>query len=240
MTEDRPNTGDDHSLDSLMRTWLKSQARLIPTLSIKVHEGVRVDDRGRPMPQTISPQGIPSEEAVGEPTITRLPELLIQATILTSGDATNEGQLVEGVAIPWFEILREVARDPNFLFNIDWRTLEEVIAGAYKREGWPQVELTPRSGDKGRDVIASKPGIGAIRIIDQVKAYKPGNKVPADDVRALLGVLTRETNVSKGVITTTSTFAPGVEAEMKAIIPNRLELKDGMKLREWLTRLMPK
>jgi len=98
------------------------------------------------------------------------------------------------VAVPWFAILRELERDPDFLSKIPWRSLEEVIAGAYKREGWPDVVLTPRSGDKGRDVIATKPGIGAIRILDQVKAYKLGNKVPADDVRALLGVLTRDTN----------------------------------------------
>jgi hypothetical protein len=123
------------------------------TLSIRVHEVVRVDDR--------------------EPRVAHLPELLIQATVVTFGDATNEGQLVEGVAIPWFEILRELSRDANFLFNLDWRKLEELIAGAYKTEGWPDVVLTPHGGDKGRDVIASKPGIGAIRIIDQVKSYKP-------------------------------------------------------------------
>jgi len=122
---------------------------------------------------------------------------------------------------------------------MDWRRMEELVAGAYKREGWPQVELTPRSGDKGRDVIATKPGFGSIRIIDQVKAYRPGHKVPADDVRALLGVLTRDQNVSKGIVTTTSTFAPGVEDELKALIPHRLELKDGPRLLEWFKGLMP-
>jgi len=168
-----------------------------------------------------------------------VPDLLIQAAIVTFGPKTNDGQLVEAVAIPWFEIVRELTRNPRFLHEIDWRAMEELVAGAYKREGWPQVELTPRSGDKGRDVIATKPGIGSIRIVDQVKAYRPGHKVPAEDVRALLGVLTRDQNVSKGVVTTTSTFAPGVADEMKALIPNRLELKDGPLLLEWLKGLMP-
>jgi Restriction endonuclease len=61
--------------------------------------------------------------------------------------------------------------------------------------------------------------------------------VRADDVRALLGVLTRDQNVSKGVITTTATFAPGVVAEMAPFIPFRLELKDGARLMEWLNGL---
>jgi restriction system protein len=51
------------------------------------------------------------------------------------------------------------------------------------------VTLTPRSGDYGRDVIAVKRGLGFIRVIDRVKAYKPDHLVTADDVRALMGVL---------------------------------------------------
>jgi restriction system protein len=169
-----------------------------------------------------------------------LPELLIPATIVVTGDPVAEGQLIEAVAIPWFEIIKQLQRDPQFLHQLDWRKLEELIAGAYKREGWPEVILTPRSGDGGRDVIASKPGVGAIRIYDQVKAYKPGNNVPASDVRELLGVLTLHQNVSKAVITTTALFASGVPDEMKALIPYRLELKDGPKLNEWLIGLGPK
>jgi restriction system protein len=99
------------------------------------------------------------------------------------------------------------------------------------------VILTPRSGDGGRDIIASKPGVGAVRIIDQVKAYAPKHRVTAEDVRALVGVLTRDQNVSKGIVTTTATFAPGVHEEWKALIPFRLELKDGPTLTAWLMGL---
>ena len=76
-----------------------------------------------------------------------------------------------------------------------------------------------------------------MRFYDQVKAYKPGRNVPADDVRALVGVLTRDHNVSKAVITTTALFAPGVQDEFKNFIPFRLELKDGPTLHDWLMRL---
>src|SRR4029453_9632329 len=97
-------------------------------------------------------RGVPPLELV-PPVNETLPGLLIQAKIITLGDRTNEGQLVEAIAIPWFEILRELERNPSFLYEIarDWRKVEELVAGGYKREGWPEVVLTPRSGDKGRD-----------------------------------------------------------------------------------------
>jgi restriction system protein len=164
-------------------------------------------------------------------------ELLIPAAIIVAGDEVAEGQLIKAVALPWFETIKALERDPDFLYQLDWRKMEELIAGAYTRTEWDEVILTPRSGDGGRDVIASKRGVGAIRFFDQVKRYKPGHKVPADHVRALLGVLSIHPNVSKAVITTTALFAPGVQEEMKAFIPYRLELKDGPRLREWLMGL---
>jgi restriction system protein len=168
------------------------------------------------------------------------PELLIPAAIIVVGGETAEGELIEAVSLPWFDILKELDRNPNFIHQLDWRKMEEFIAGAYTREGrWDEVILSPRSGDGGRDIIATKRGLGSIRFYDQVKAYSPGHRVPANDVRALLGVLTLHQNVSKAVITTTARFAPGVYDEFKPVIPHRLELRDGPKLHEWLMGLGP-
>lgn len=91
--------------------------------------------------------------------------------------------------------------------------------------------LTPRSGDFGRDVIAIKKGLGEVRVIDQVKAYKPGHLVTANDVRALMGVLQND-GASKGFLTTTSDFAPkmGDDPLITPFIPQRLELINGDKL----------
>lgn len=99
--------------------------------------------------------------------------------------------------------------------------------------------LTPRSGDKGRDVVATKVGVGSIRIFDQVKAYRPGHVVTAEEVRAMVGVITGAQNVSKGVITTTSSFAPRVESDeyIRPFIPYRLELKARDTLLPWLDEL---
>jgi len=106
-----------------------------------------------------------------------------------------------------------------------------MVAGAYSKAGFEEVIVTPRSGDRGIDVIAVKHGIGTVRIIDQVKAYRPGHLVTADDVRALLGVLHAD-NASKGFLTTTSDFAPKLPEDilLKPYIPSRLELVNGEKL----------
>ena len=169
------------------------------------------------------------------------PEFSVKA-LLTFGGKHDDGSLVESVALPWIEILGAIQRDPEAAFRIEPRQWEEIIAGAYTRAGFDEVILTPRSGDFGRDVIATKFGIGSIRIFDQVKAYKPGHLVTADEVRSMLGVITGAGNVSKGVMTTTSNFAPRIADDpyLKNYLPFRLELKDREKLLPWLQSLASK
>ena len=167
-----------------------------------------------------------------------LPEVTLKAFLLF-GDPTQEGALVKAVALPWYAILERIRADPAAAFEINSRAWEEIVAGAYEKAGFDEVILTPPSGDKGRDVVATKKGIGSIRIFDQVKAYKPGHVVTAEEVRALLGVITGGANVSKGVMTTTSAFAPRLAEDeyLKPYIPYRLELKPRDVLLAWLDEL---
>jgi restriction system protein len=166
------------------------------------------------------------------------PAITLKA-LLTFAGSTAEGALVEAVSLPWFKIVEMIRRDPNTMYAIDPRAWEELIAGAYSEDGFDEVILTPRSGDKGRDVIATKNGVGSIRIFDQVKAYKPGHVVTAEEVRAMIGVITGAQNVSKGVVTTTSDFAPRLRDDpyIKPLLPYRLELKSGTDLAGWLNTL---
>lgn len=165
-------------------------------------------------------------------------EFLMQAVVIP-GESTEEGTLVAAVTVPWLELAKQISRDPNFMFQIDWRKWEEILAGAYKAQGFDEVVLTPRAGDLGRDVIAVRHGVLSIRILGQMKSYKPGHLVPADDVRALLGVINGDHGASKGVLTTTSDFAPRIhtDAIIAPHLPTRLELISGTKLREWLRSL---
>ena len=125
------------------------------------------------------------------------------------------------------------------MFTIPWRKWEEIIAASYDRAGFDEVVLTPRANDGGRDVIATKRGLYSVRIIDQVKAYAPNRSVNANDVRALLGVLSADRRASKGVVTTTSTFAPGIDSDpsIAPFRPTRLELINGNDLRKRLAAI---
>ena len=157
---------------------------------------------------------------------------LLMQTVVIAGDSTKEGALIKAVAVPWRAIVKLIVKDPAILFQIDPRQFEELIAGWYVEAGFDEVTLTPRSADHGRDVIAVKKGIGSVRFLDSVKRCGPGHVVSADDVRALLGVLHGDLNATKGIITTSSDFAPNLlqDPGIAAQVPYRLELVNGVEL----------
>jgi restriction system protein len=151
--------------------------------------------------------------------------------VFSPGERTSEGNLIKAVTLPWYDIIAFLKQDPSIAFQISPGKWEEITAAAYKSAGFEEVTLMPRSGDYGRDVIAIKKGICSIRVIDQVKAYKPPHLVEANDVRALMGVLQMD-GASKGCLTTTSDFAPKIRTDplIVPLIPSRLELVNGTKL----------
>ena len=252
-----PEPEDDNSDNSgSTMAALVMHFRKNPGALYKIYLSGSITPTGSVETQVIRPKGIPSEEKFGIPTIIQsgfadvestaaiskaanYPDVLLQAEVINLGGSTIDGREIIGVSLAWFEIIEQLQKDPDILYLIPPRKLEELIAGAYERAGFPEVILTPRSGDLGRDVIAIKPGFCSIRIIDQVKAYRPGHKVSADEVRALTGVLYTDLNASKGLVTTTSDFAPRIteDRHLKPLMPHRLELKNGRRLLEWLRQI---
>lgn len=178
-----------------------------------------------------------SSAAAAESVTSAIPPGFLLPALVTLGEKTSDGHTIELVAPPWFRIAELAMTNPSALDRLDWRQLEELVAGAYANDGY-EVVLTPRSNDGGRDVIATKPGLGSVRIFDQVKRYSPGNVVTAETVRAMLGVLTFYGNVSKGVITTTAQFAPGVltDEHIQRFVPYRLELRGRQDLLAWFAQ----
>jgi restriction system protein len=159
--------------------------------------------------------------------------VLVSRAVIVAYDKTFEGELIKAQTIPLLAIMRKILEDPSRMYEIDPRTWEEIIAATYESSGqFDRVTLTPRSGDYGRDVIAEKDGFGSVRLIESVKRYKPGNEVTADEVRALLGVLSGDQRATKGVISTTWEFAPKVREDIfiKPFLPYRLELVNGTDL----------
>jgi restriction system protein len=161
------------------------------------------------------------------------------ASVIVPERVDARGVLVKSTSLVWGAIVNELYRDWTRAYSIPPEKWEEIVAGAFSRAGF-DVILTPRSRDHGRDVIATTKGVGCVKIIGSVKAYKPGNIVRYDEVRSLLGVMAGERDTSKGIISTTSAFPPRIMEDpfVAPFVPTRLELMDGDALRNWLVKLL--
>lgn len=178
-----------------------------------------------------------SVQATG--TVTPAVSPILLSSVVERLGRANDGDLIQLVEPAWNAIIAALVADPAARFAIPDRKMEELIAASYKAAGYDEVILTPRSGDGGRDVIATRLGFARIRIIDQVKALADGRLVTANDVRALIGVLHADQNATKGMVTTTARFAPRIaeDSGIAPFVPYRLELIDGEKLSPRLASL---
>src|SRR5262249_25567440 len=109
---------------------------------------------------------------------------------------------------------------------------------AFDKEGY-SVTLTPSSGDRGRDIIAVRSGIGSMRILGSMKRYAPDNLVTRAHVHEMFGVVSSDLGATKGIIATTSDFAPQLlnDPGLAKAIPYRLQLLNGSQLQDWLREL---
>ncbi|MGE6380855.1 Restriction endonuclease [Shewanella baltica] len=135
------------------------------------------------------------------------------------------------------ELVLALKAEPDLLTDLEPRQFEEVTAEIFRNKGF-EVELTKRTRDGGKDVIAfhkDKLGIRTKYIIE-CKHYSDTNKVGVDIVRALYGVKNSRSGGNVGIIVTTSTFT----SEARKFIENEattnldLTLADKEQLLEWL------
>ena len=162
------------------------------------------------------------------------PVLVSQAVIIPY-EKTFEGELIRAITIPLLDIIQKIMEDPSRLYGIDPRKLEEIIAATYEQSGlFDEVTLTPRSGDRGKDLIVVKRGFGSVRFVESVKRYTPGHVVTAEEVDALIGVMNKQPQTSKAIISTTWEFAPRImdDPDIARLVPTRLELVNGKALVE--------
>jgi len=164
---------------------------------------------------------------------------VVLESIIATDRKTSEGVLIQATGAVWLEIAKRLGDDWSIALQIPPDKWEEIVAGAFKKFGYDEVTLTPRSADHGRDVIAVKSGVGSIRILGSVKAYKPGHLVTKEQVHALAGVVSLDPNASKGLLATTSDFAPRLmdDVRLKEATPHRIELMNGAQLQNWLREL---
>ncbi|MCB6183863.1 restriction endonuclease [Leeia sp. TBRC 13508] len=106
------------------------------------------------------------------------------------------------------EIILEIQSDPELIRNINSRQFEEVVAELFRNKGF-QVELTKRTRDGGKDIIAiSTDRFGIpLKYFIECKHYAETNTVGVDVVRALHGVKNTKDGPNKTIIATTSSFS---------------------------------
>lgn len=148
-----------------------------------------------------------SEESLTEPAA-RTPAQHLRRTV--PADALVRLESVDFLPL---RVLDHIYRAPKLIHQLTPRQFEQLVAEILEELGFQGVELTPRSGDKGRDVVASKHVNGVpILFAFECKKQKPQRKVGVGVARALLGTLNQSTTrANVGVLVTTSTFTRGAQ-----------------------------
>ena len=132
------------------------------------------------------------------------------------------------------ELVRYLSKHPERMREIDPYRFEQLVAELLHDMGY-EVQITQRSKDGGRDILAVMRLPGGVRTLTVVecKRYSPKNKVGIDLVERLLWVMDRKDNASVGMIATTSYFTQEARAREREY-QWRLNLRDFDEIREWL------
>lgn len=130
--------------------------------------------------------------------------------------------------------LDSIFKNPKAMHALEAREFEEFIATLIDKIGFEDVVLTPRSGHKGRDILATKKVHGiSILFAFECKRYAPNRPIGPDVARALLGVISHgQTQVTKGVLVTSSYFSPATSSFI--LTEPKLDGRDFNGITEWL------
>jgi restriction endonuclease Mrr len=130
------------------------------------------------------------------------------------------------------EILFEIARAPELMYQLAPRKFEELIARLFVDKGY-EVTLTKATRDGGYDLFAKiSDGITSNVILAECKRYKQENKVGVEVIRSLYGV-TEMQRANQGLVITSSFFTKDAKNEQLRI-GNRIGLRDFNSLVAWL------
>lgn len=128
-------------------------------------------------------------------------------------------------------VIRYLAQNPHRMYELHPEKFEELVAAIFRDRGY-EVEVTPRSHDGGRDLIALyKQPFGHLLTLVECKRFARHRRIGPALVRQLYGVVERE-RVNHGILATTSFFTPGAQ-EFAIDLQYRLSLRDYDHVVEW-------
>jgi len=129
-------------------------------------------------------------------------------------------------------LIRELHKDPALLKSINRRRFEELVAELFSGFGY-EVELTQKTRDGGKDIIAIKRKEVNVKYLIECKRPEVGNPVRVKTVRELHGVRDDD-GATKAILVTSTYFTPDAIAFAKK---NEwvLELRDFDAIKFWLS-----
>jgi restriction endonuclease Mrr len=144
----------------------------------------------------------------------------------------NKSQIVLNEAKT--ELLKFLGMNPNYLYKLNSRVFEELIAKIFSDLGY-SVELTPATHDKGRDIILTfESPIGKNVAYVECKKHSPDKPVGIDIVRGVYGVHCSD-RVNQSLIVTTSYFTKDAYDYAKSLF-FLISLKNYDHVVNWLKR----
>lgn len=118
----------------------------------------------------------------------------------------NGATIIQVSSLVSEKLVQYFLANPSYLQTMNHRDFEELIAEVFDGFGY-QVELTKRTRDGGRDIvaIAGRNQLVSSKYLVECKRYKASNKIGIQPVRSLFGVLHDE-GATKAILATTSSF----------------------------------
>ena len=128
-------------------------------------------------------------------------------------------------------LTHQIARNPTLLHKLTPREFEEFIAELFAGFGY-HVQLTARTRDGGRDVIAVRSDRGILsKLLIECKHFAPTRTVGLSYVRELYAIKTIE-KATKAILATTSYFSRDARL-LESQLVYELELKDYEAIVSW-------
>jgi len=120
----------------------------------------------------------------------------------------NAAPAVEVISRVNARLLSRILKEPEILKSdlVTSRLFEEIVAEIWKGFGYA-VELTKRTRDGGRDVVAVRSQYVDERYLIECKRPVSDRKIDVRTIRELYGVTAHE-RATKGILATTSRFSP--------------------------------
>lgn len=120
-------------------------------------------------------------------------------------EKSNGKSLIEIVPFVDRTLIERLRHFPDQLRSIDRRKFEEIIAEVFHGFGY-EVELTKRTRDGGKDIVAIKRREVNLKYLIECKRPDPGSIIGVAAVRQLWGVKADE-GASKAILVTTTGFS---------------------------------